>query len=72
MKKEKHNEKVYPLLKANEQGIILCPFCFKKHKHGKPGGHRIAHCHKDEIIAYAIVTKNGVIYQENGYYIEYK
>ena len=61
---------VYPVLKANNNGYVTCPFCGQKHKHGKGDGHRVADCGHSDKIGY-FVAKDGVCDARNGYFIRY-
>jgi hypothetical protein len=41
-----------------DQWVIRCPYCRKRHYHGKGEGHRVAHClHVDENNVGYIVLK---------------
>jgi hypothetical protein len=73
MKFKKENGILYPVLKADNEGRILCPFCNSHHIHGVTGGisHRIAHCGGSPLIHEEILTLEGWIKKENGYYIEF-
>ena len=64
---------VYPVLKADKNGIVNCPFCYQKHKHGKGGGngHRVAHCNM-LLIRNPIFTKEGWCKKENGYFVKFQ
>lgn len=61
----------YPVLTADENGFINCPFCHKKHKHGKPNGHRMAHCDFKEIGNQPSFIDGSYFFQSRGYFIEH-
>jgi len=61
MSKIIENGIIYPIVKANKNGVVKCPYCLKMHKHGKGNGHRIAHCEP------AFKSK-----QNNGYYVVFE
>lgn len=73
MSKSITKEKVnYPILKADENGWVLCPFCHNKHKHGKGGGngHRVADC--NNVLIYNPVFIAGLwCWKKNGYFVEF-
>jgi hypothetical protein len=63
----------YPVLKADKNGKVTCPFCKQKHKHGKPGGdgHRVADCTQLLIINPLFIEKDKWCFKENGYFVEF-
>ncbi len=66
MKVIKKENKSYLEIKINTKGIIECPFCFEKHKHGKDNGHRIAHCIGDVLPVFF----NGEMFRKSdGYFV---
>jgi len=70
------NGKSYPVMqlavdKSGKSGQFVnrCLFCGERHIHGKPGGHRVAHCGanaKEEVI-----YDGYILSRENGYMIEF-
>ncbi len=62
--------KKYIVVTANKNGIIKCPFCEKKHIHGKMSGHRRNHCDvKNNVYS---IKVDGVVYlKEDGYIVDY-
>lgn len=63
---------LYPLLNANIEGYVTCPFCMQKHKHGIGGenGHRVADCNQ-LLIRNPVFTKDGWCSKENGYFVQF-
>lgn len=64
------NYQVYPLVLADKEGNIKCPYCSEKHKHGKGDGHRLSHCANNK--SKSIITVDGVLFEKSeGYYVKY-
>lgn len=63
---------LYPILNADKEGYVNCPFCKQKHKHGKDGGdgHRVAQC-QQLFIFNPLFTKEGWCQKSNGYFIRF-
>jgi hypothetical protein len=72
MKTILEKEILYPVLQADKNGYINCPFCQEKHKHGKGGGdgHRVADCTENSITD-DVFTKDGCCKKENGYFVQF-
>lgn len=66
------NKMNYPVLKADKQSRVTCPFCQQKHKHGKGGGngHRVADCNQLLIIN-PLFVDGSWCKKENGYFVEF-
>jgi hypothetical protein len=62
----------YPILKADKNGRVKCPFCFEEHKHGIGGGdgHRVADC-TTLLINNPRFTNGLWCDKSNGYYVEF-
>lgn len=63
----------YPVLKADKNGRVLCPFCQQRHKHGRGGGngHRVADCGSSPFKE--SVCENGIwFHKSNGYYVVFE
>lgn len=62
----------YPILKADKNGEVTCPFCKDKHKHGKGGGngHRIPDCTKLFVFA-PVIINNLWHWKKDGYFVEF-
>lgn len=60
------------IVKADKNGYVNCPFCGKKHKHGKFGGngHRIPDCNSP-LINNPIFSSDGWHFKKDGYYVEF-
>jgi hypothetical protein len=62
--------KSYLEIKQDKNGFVKCPFCLKKHQHGKVSGHRIAHC--DNSVSMSAISIGGEFYKkEDGYFVNY-
>jgi hypothetical protein len=63
----------YPVLKANKNGKVTCPFCRKEHTHGKSGGdgHRVANCTELLIINPVFAGGSQWCFKQNGYFVEF-
>ena len=68
MKAIKKEGKSYLEIKSDYDGVIECPFCFEKHKHGKESGHRIAHCNSKVL---PVFFDGEWHKKEDGYFINY-
>ena len=68
---ELFNGKKYPILwrKKGNKLTDKCPFCCRKHTHGKGEGHRVGHC-KDTINSnfIAINTISAFIASDSSYF----
>ena len=66
------NEGLHAVLWRNTEDseTDTCPFCGRRHRHGKGDGHRVAHCGNSYIICTKRNAKDGtVLEQERGYII---
>jgi len=72
MKVLTENEVNYPVLNADKNGRVTCPFCQQKHKHGKGGGngHRIADC-SQLLIINPVFIGGKWCWKANGYFVEF-
>ena len=68
MKVIKKDGKNYLEVKADKNGFIKCPFCLKKHQHGKVNGHRLAHCANSSTTTEFIIEDQHYK-KEDGYFI---
>jgi hypothetical protein len=46
-----------------------CPFCGKRHQHGKGDGHCARHCPRDESLEFVIAGDGTEIRRDNGYFV---
>jgi len=59
------------IVEVQNNEYIICPYCNDVHYHGKPDGHRIAHC--SQRLVSRLVYKDGHTYtHDDGYYIQHK
>ena len=70
---EKHGNKYCPVLTraTGATSTNPCFFCGKKHVHGIPDGHRVAHCNPNDAPVLSFVWyKKHKLLQEDGYILK--
>lgn len=71
MRTKVEDGKKYIVLTANKKGEIKCPFCEKKHIHGKMSGHRNPHCDVKNNV-FSINVDENIYLKSDGYIVDYQ